>query len=80
MFFTRLGSFFAVLAMLLGASQVMLGIGIENQWQLPYTDMIKDYSEGATSAEVIDNGIYKILFGLAFGMLSEISRAVRDDL
>lgn len=80
MFFTRLGSFFAVLAMLLGASQVMLGIGIENQWQLPYTDMIKDYSEGTTSAEVIDNGIYKILFGLAFGMLSEISRALRDDL
>jgi len=31
-------------------------------------------------AEVIDNGIYKILFGLAFGMLSEISRALRDDL
>jgi hypothetical protein len=80
MLFTRLGSFFAVLAMLLGASQVVLGIGIENDWQLPYADMLKDYSEGTTSAEVIDNGIYKVLFGLAFGILAEISRAVRDDL
>ena len=79
MFFTRLGRFFAILAMLLGASQVVLGIGIENQWQLPYADALKNYSDSTPSADVIDSGIYKILFGLAFGMLAEISSALRDD-
>lgn len=80
MFFTQLGRFLAILAMLLGASQIVVGIGIENQWPLPYAEMLREYSEGTASAEVIDSGIYKILFGVAFGMLAELRLALRDEM
>ncbi len=76
MFFTRLGRFVAVLAILLGAAQIGLGLGIENELLMPYEETLSKYTKMSSAAEVVDSGIYKILFGVAFGMLAEIRAAL----
>ena len=76
MFITRLGKFVAVLAILLGVTQIVLGLGIENEWLAPYEQALSNYTTLSSAAEVIDSGIYKILFGVAFGMLAEIRAAL----
>lgn len=72
MFFTRLGRFVAVLVILLGALQILLGMNLESEWLTPYRDALSKYTPTSISADPIDSGIVKILLGIALGMLAEI--------
>jgi hypothetical protein len=78
MFFTHVGRIVAILAVLFGALRLVIGIMIANELMLPYEAALARYAPGASSSgEVIDKGIYMIIFGIALGIATEISYALR---
>ena len=79
MFFSQLGRIAAFLVLLLGVLRVVTGLLIANEWMLPYEEALTRYTTMASSGEVIDQGIYAILLGIALGMLAEISIALREE-
>jgi len=78
MMFTRLGHIVAFLALLIGIFQVAGGLMISTGWLTPEQVALTRYFTGKSSTgAVIDRGIYLALFGIALGILTEISYALR---
>lgn len=73
MFFTRLGRIVAGVALILGvfkvAGGIVMGMGLIGRSK---GALLKYYGKAVSSAEVIDTGIYIILFAIALGILTEI--------
>ncbi|MBO6511479.1 MAG: hypothetical protein JJ866_15540 [Roseibium sp.] len=72
--FTRLGTFIAGVAFILGCIQIALAIGVG-------TGAISEprpglFLGGYSSEQAIDSGLMKVLAAVAFGVLTEISRSV----
>ncbi len=77
MFFSHVARVIAVLALVLGILQVLIGLSIANEWMgLSAVDLGR-YTGAATTGEVIDRGIYAILGAVALGTLAEIGLANR---
>lgn len=77
MFFTRLARLVAILVFVLAVFQVLLGVAIATEFVGPYEAALARYTAASSSGEVIDRGLYSILFALGLGTLAEISFAVR---
>ncbi|MBB3562351.1 putative membrane protein [Rhizobium sp. BK512] len=78
MIFTNLARIVAWLALVLGASQILIGFGIANEVFGPYKEALARYAPGAANAgKVIDRGFYAVLFAVALGTLAEISFNLR---
>jgi hypothetical protein len=78
MFFTHLGRVVAILALVAGIWSITLGVMIATESLGPYADALARYApRKSSSGEVIDRGIYTVLFAIALGILTEISRSVR---
>ena len=75
MFFTWFGTIVAWLALAFGGMRVGLGFYVASNLENPSFDASR-YLSG-TSGQAIDQGIYVILFAIALGTLTEISRSVR---
>ena len=67
MFFSQVARVVAVLALIGGAIQVLMGVGIANEWGGISAANLGRYTTAATTGELIDRGIYKILFAVALG-------------
>ena len=72
--YTKLGTFIAGVAFVLGCVQIAVGLTFA-------TGSINDprlliFLAGSTSEQAIDSGLIKILAAVAFGVLTEISRSV----
>jgi hypothetical protein len=78
MFFTHLGRVIAILVLVLGVMRIILGVLIANEFIGPYEAALARYTRASSSGEVIDTGIYAVLFGVAFGILTEIRYALRS--
>jgi hypothetical protein len=77
MIFTKLARLLALLALGLGILRVALGILIVKEVLLPYNEALARYAPGYSSAgEIIDKGVYTIIFAVALGVLAEMSGAV----
>ncbi len=74
MFFTRLGYALSIFAMILGAYKIIIGFGLASG-QVALSRYVGKYS---STGEVIDSGIYAIIFSIALGILTEIRYALRD--
>ena len=77
MFYTTLGRIAASLALALGLLRFAWGLAIA-------TGTIVEPEPGRylgtrTSGEVIDQGIYVVLFAIILGVITEISRSVAKD-
>ena len=72
MFFSHVARVVAVLALVLGASQVLMGFSIANEWGGISAADLDRYTTAATTGELIDRGTYKILVAVALGTLAEI--------
>lgn len=77
MFFTRLGRIAAIVALILGALKVVggiaMGMGMIGRAK---GALLKYHGKAVSSAEIIDTGIYIILFAIALGILTEIRTAL----
>lgn len=74
MWIAKLAKIAAVLILVLGASQVAIGLLIATETIGPYDEALARYLPGkASTGEAIDRGIYMLLFGLALGTLAEIA-------
>jgi hypothetical protein len=79
MLYTTLGRIVAVLVLILGILLIVTGLGIANEWLLPYEGALARYAPWARSAsEVISRGTYYVLFAIGLGILTEISRSLRE--
>lgn len=72
--FTKLGRIAAVLVFIFGLLSLLMGLGVA-------TGIIVEpepghYLGSRTSGEAIDQGIYRILFAIALGILTEISQSI----
>ena len=77
-FFTHMGRVVAILALLLGISQIALGVLIAEEVLLPYKEGLARYARGKSNAgQVINEGTFLIAFSIALGILAEISYALR---
>ena len=78
MLYTNLGRIVAVLAMVIGIWHIASGLMIATGGLAPEEFFLKRYFPGkSTTGAVIDHGMYIILFAIALGILTEISRCVR---
>jgi multisubunit Na+/H+ antiporter MnhB subunit len=73
MLFLRGAKFIAILALLFGLLSLLQGFNIVGEWLLPYDQALKRYGGSATSSgEIIDRGLYYVLFAFTIGSLAEI--------
>lgn len=79
MFFTHLGRVIAILALVFGVISIIVGLMIATEFIGPYEWALRRYTSASSSGEVIDKGFYVVLFGVAFGILTEISYALRAE-
>ncbi len=74
MVFTTLGRVVAILAFVFGLIGVLMGLAV------PTGNLVEPepgyYLGTRTSGEAIDRGIYKILFAIILGVLTDISRSL----
>jgi len=77
MLFTNLGRIVAFLALLSGIFWVAGGLMIATGALGPEQAVLARYFGKSTTGAVIDRGAYLILFAIALGILTEISRSVR---
>jgi hypothetical protein len=78
MFFTRLGYVVVGLALIAGIWNVAGGLMIATGVIGPHEEALaRIFPSASTSGEVIDKGIYRIIFGIVLGILTEISSALR---
>lgn len=79
MFFTRLGRVVAVTALIIGtwyfAGGLMVANGVFEQLGMPA--LARYFGTSRSTGAVIDRGMYIGLFGIAFGILTEIRCALR---
>lgn len=78
MFFTHLGRVVAILALVLGVMRIILGVLIAEEFLGPYEAALARYTRSSNAGEVINTGIYVVLVSVAFGILTEISYAVKS--
>jgi hypothetical protein len=76
MFFTHLGRVIAILALILGAMRIILGVLIAEEFLGPYEAALARYGRASSAGEVINTGVYVVLLGVTFGTLTEISYAL----
>lgn len=74
MFFTKLGMGVAWLAFIVGA--LRLGIAFEAGRHDNYAELARRYFGSKTLGEVIDQSFLVMLFGIALGVVAEISRSL----
>jgi hypothetical protein len=77
MFFSHVARIIAVLALVFGIIEVLLGFSIANGWMGMSAADLDRYAAAATTGEVINRGIYVILGAVALGTLAEIGLANR---
>jgi len=77
MLFTNLGRVVAFLALLSGILHVAGGLMIAAGVLGPEQAALARYFGKSTTGAVIDRSLYAILFAIALGILTEISRSVR---
>jgi hypothetical protein len=77
MVFTRLGYIVAVLAILIGVFNLGMVAAIEFEYITPREEAIKRYL-GNSIGRATDRGFYAVFVGIAFGILAEISSALRQ--
>lgn len=78
MFFTKLAKVAAWLALVLGASQLLIGFSIAMEIVGPYDAALARYAPGAAnSGQVINRGLYAVIFAIVIGTLAEIGMALR---
>ncbi|NEJ73759.1 hypothetical protein GR197_25000 [Rhizobium phaseoli] len=74
MIFSHTARILAYLVLIVGASQLALGLAIATEALLPHEQALARYAPGApNSGAVIDRGIQKLLIAVVLGTLSEIS-------
>lgn len=73
MLFTRLGYALSIFAMILGILKIIMGFTSD---QAAISRFVGKYS---STGEVIDSGIYMIIFSIALGILAEIRYALRRE-
>lgn len=76
MFFSKFARVVAALVLVVGASQVLMGFSIASGWMGADVDFGR-YTTAATTGELIDRGVYRILIALALGTLAEIGLAIQ---
>jgi hypothetical protein len=83
MFFTHLGRVVAILALVFGILEIVVGVMSETGMMvlLHFPDTSAPGSgvpySSSQSGQVIEWGIYTVLLAIALGILTEISRSVR---
>ena len=79
MFFSHVARVIAVLALVFGILEILLGFSIANEWMGLSAADLSRYAAAATTGEVINRGIYQILGPVALGTLAEIGLANRKN-
>jgi hypothetical protein len=77
MVFTNLGRVVAFILLLSGIFHIAGGLMIAAGWLTPEQAALAVFPRRATTGAVIDRGLYAVLFGIALGILTEISYALR---
>jgi len=77
MFFTYTARIFAIIGFVLGIVRVSIGLAIALRLLGPYGAALEEFTAASSSGEVIKGGFLYIFFAVAFGVLAEISLAVR---
>lgn len=72
MIFTKAGREIAWLAVAFGGLRIALGFGLAGG----NAEAARLYLGSATTGEAIDQGLMLVVFGIALGILTEISRSV----
>ena len=75
MFFTSAGRFIAWLAIMFGAARIALALFVI---QMGDPDLVSRYIGSGATGQAIDQGLYILIFGIVIGVLTDISRSVRD--
>ena len=81
MFFTRIGRGLAVLAMIFGILKVVMGFAIASgaiSLASGKSALSRYFPGYSSTGELIDAGLYMVIFSFALGILTEISYAVRS--
>jgi hypothetical protein len=78
MIFSNIARVAAVIVLLLGVSQVVMGYSLAGPWSRGEIDLSR-YTAAASTGELIDRGMRKVLIGLALGTLAEIALAIRKN-
>lgn len=73
MFFTSAGRVIAWLAILSGGTRVAIALFVI---QAGDPDFMPRYLGSGTTGQAIDQGLYILIFGIAIGILTDISRSV----
>jgi hypothetical protein len=76
MFFTKLGRVLAWLAFVGGAVRLAMGFLVASSGN--HAALAPRYLGSSTSGEAIDQGIMVLVFGVALGILVEISRTLQS--
>lgn len=76
MSFTKIGRFIAFTCVTFGLLGIAMGVGIAVMAGDMETNQIlsRQYLGSVTSGESIDEGVYRVLVGVAFGIATEISQ------
>ena len=72
MFFTKAGQVIAWLAVVFGGLRIALGFGLAGG----NPAAAQRYLGSATTGDAIDQGLMLVVFGIAIGILTDISRSV----
>jgi hypothetical protein len=78
-FFSHVARVVAVLALVIGALQVLMGFSIANEWVGISAADLGRYTTAATTGELINRGTYKVLAAVALETLAEIGLANRKN-
>ncbi len=78
MSFTKLGRFIAYAFVVIGLLGIAMGVGIAVMADDMQANefLSRRYLGSVTSGETIDQGIFRVLIGVAFGIATEISRGL----
>ena len=74
MMYTKIASFIAGLALILGILNILMGVFIITS-DMSAVDAVR-YLGTKTTGELIDRSIYTVLFAVTLGVLSEISKSL----
>ena len=76
--FSHLSRIVAVIVLIAGVADYLLGTAIAFEWLGPYKETLARYAPFASgSGEMIDRGVREVAFALALGTLAEISLSLR---
>jgi hypothetical protein len=76
MFFSSLTRVIAIAGFVLGLCVVLLGFGIATELLGPYQAALSRYTV-SSSGQLIDRGIYTLIFAVTLGTMAEISFSIR---